>query len=178
MKEIAIVISSFLAFQAILVFPAEAGELQVDAYFNGKPATVDWVEMMEGENFNIRISIKVSSPEVVDVLLYSPGFPPDEPQPFRVVKGPSGFNQFMVISMEDSKELTWVLEPTGVWVNGVAPINLVVISEKEEKYREHFTIAKVYIKKGSDFTKYPVVLLSAVGIAGLITLLLWKKDVR
>ena len=137
--------STALLLNTNIAFAAENEYGIVNAWFNGKNATVEGFSMKISEPAEIKI--EVISKINCDVLLTLRE--PGTTKAFDVVSGPSkldGRIDNLKVDSGWSKTYTWVVTPNGAWKNGNAPINIVVEFYKgmNDKIIQ-FTIANPYI---------------------------------
>jgi len=132
--------------QIVLAEPFENDFGIVNAWYNGKEATVENVQLKVGESFEIKVEVISKIDGHVNVKLVNPLIT----ESFEVVSGPSLIDERidnLNIKSGWSETYIWIIRPTGKWTNGNAPINLFVQFTKAHDEYEHtkFTIANPYI---------------------------------
>lgn len=117
----------------------------VNAWFNGEEGTVKNVKLKIGEPSEIKVTVTSNISGNVYVKLTNPLVT----ESFRVIDGPSEIGKTIPNSGVPagwSKTYTWMVEPTGDWTNGNAPINILIsFSNKGDQKPIEFTIANPYI---------------------------------
>ena len=107
------------------VYAAENEYGIVTAWFNGKNATVEGINMKIGEPGEIKIEVISKIDGDVIIQLYEPGVT----KAFKVINGPSEIEKRIDnLNIESgwSRTYTWTVVPNGAWKNGNAPINVFV----------------------------------------------------
>jgi len=132
--------------QIVLAEPFENDFGIVNAWYNGKEATVENVQLKVGESIEIKVEVISKIDGHVNVKLVNPLIT----ESFEVVSGPSLIDERidnLNIKSGWSETYIWIIRPTGKWTNGNAPINLFVQFTKAHDEYEHtkFTIANPYI---------------------------------
>ncbi len=119
----------------------------MNAWFDGKEATVEGFNMKIGEPGEIKIEIVSKIDGDAIIQLYDPGVI----NAFKVINGPSEIEKRIDnLNIESgwTKTYTWIIAPNGAWTNGNAPINIFVkfhnIKSNDDKIIE-YTIANPYI---------------------------------
>jgi len=118
----------------------------VDAWFNGKEATVENVQLKIGEKAEVKVEVTSKINGHVIVKLINPLVT----ESYEVITGPSLIDKRIDnLNIESgwTETYVWTIKPTGKWTNGNAPINLYVqFNEAYDEYeRVQFTIANPYI---------------------------------
>ncbi len=117
----------------------------VKAWFNGKNATVEDINLKIGEPATIIVNVTSKIDGNVYVILKEPGVT----KAFNVLSGPSKQDERidnLKIESGWSKTFTWTVAPNGAWKKGNAPINLFVeFSKIKDDKKVQFTIANPYI---------------------------------
>jgi len=117
----------------------------VKAWFNGKNATVEDLNMKIGEPGEIKVEVSSKIDGDAIIQLYEPGVT----KAFKVINGPSEIEKRidnLNIQSGWTKTYTWTVAPNGAWKNGNAPINVFVQFYKGMKDNKiDFTIANPYI---------------------------------
>jgi len=117
----------------------------VKAWFNGKNATVEDLNMKIGEPGEIKVEVSSKIDGDVIIQLYEPGVT----KAFKVINGPSEIEKRidnLNIQSGWTKTYTWTVAPNDAWKNGNAPINIFVQFYKGMKDKKiDFTIANPYI---------------------------------
>ena len=118
----------------------------VNAWFNGEEATVKNIQLKVGEPVEIKVDITSKINGYISLKLINPLIT----ESYEVVSGPSNIDEWIDVSNIESgwtKSYIWVIEPTGEWTNGNAPINIFVEFGKTYNDDEHyeFTIVNPYI---------------------------------
>jgi sarcinarray family protein len=124
-------------------------------YFKDQKATVDNATLKIGEPFTIKAIVKSGKKPIhIGVKLSVSGFKSNERQPYDVVGGPCGLNQYYSKGNVASNEtiiLEWELKATDAWVGGTAPLNFDITvanaNDVSESYSVGFTIVNAYISK-------------------------------
>lgn len=144
-SKLIFIFSIALLLNTNIAFAAENEYGIVNAWFNGKNATVEDFNMKIDEPAEIKIEIISKIKGDVLLTLREPGVT----KAFNVVSGPSKFDgriDNLKIEPGWSKTYTWIVAPNGAWKNGNAPINIVVEFYKgmDDKIIQ-FTIANPFI---------------------------------
>lgn len=117
----------------------------VQAWFDGKNATVEGVQLKIGEPFDVKVEILSKIKGDVSFKLYEPGVT----RAFKVLDGPSEIEKRIdIMNVESgwSKTYTWTVVPNEAWQGGNAPLNLIVQFNKGMNNKQiDFTIANPYI---------------------------------
>ncbi|MCE8423617.1 MAG: sarcinarray family MAST domain-containing protein [Candidatus Methanoperedens sp.] len=117
----------------------------VRAWFNGKNATVENIQLKIGEPSELKIEVTSKINGNVYIKIFEPGMT----KAFDVINGPSKqderIDNLNIISGW-TRTLTWTIAPNGAWKNGNAPINIFVeFSKIKNDKKIQFTIANPYI---------------------------------
>lgn len=118
-----------------------------NAWFNGKNATVEGVQLKVGEPAEIKVEVISKINGHIFVKLTEPGVT----KAFDIINGPSNQDERidnLNIVNEWSKTFDWKIKPNGAWKKGNAPINIFVSFynlEKDSQKPIQFTIANPYI---------------------------------
>ena len=126
--------------------PMEQNYGVVNAWFNEKEATVENIQLKVGEQAEIKVDVTSKINGYISLKLTNPLVT----ESYNVVSGPSEIDEWVDVSNVESgwtNTYIWVIEPTGEWTNGNAPINIFVEFGKTYDDDEHykFTIANPYI---------------------------------
>jgi len=117
----------------------------VKAWFNGKNATVEGIDLRVDEPSEIKVTVTSKINGDVSLKLYEPGVT----RAFKVINGPSDIEKRIdILNIESgwSRTYIWTVAPNGAWKNGNAPINLIVQFNKEMENKQlDFTIANPHI---------------------------------
>lgn len=122
----------------------------VKAWFNGKNATVEGIELKVGEPSELKVEVISKINGNIYIKLYEPGFT----NAFEVINGSSAIGTTLPnsgVSDGWSRTDTWTVAPNGDWKNGNAPLNIFVQFSKIENGKKKgektidFTIANPYI---------------------------------
>ncbi len=117
----------------------------VKAWFNGKNATAEGIELKIGEPAEIKVEVVSKIDGDVSFKLYEPGVT----RAFKIIDGPSDIERWIDIqniSSGWSKTYTWTVTPSGAWKNGNAPINIFIQFNKGMKDKKiDFSIANSFI---------------------------------
>jgi len=103
----------------------------VNAWFNEKEATVENIQLKINEPTQLKIEIipkkncdvylKISNPMITEA--------------YKLESGPSEYDKYFNKDNVEINEIllySWVIKPTGDWINGNAPINIrVIFTEKD-----------------------------------------------
>ena len=136
----------FINLHSALAEPVENEYGMVDAWFDGKEATVENVQLKINEP--VEIKVKVTSKEKCHVAIYLDN--PLVTESYKVISGPSQIDKRIdALNVESgwTETYTWTVAPTGEWTMGNAPINVYVQFTKavDDKKSIEFTIANPYI---------------------------------
>ena len=136
----------FINLHLALAEPVENEYGIVDAWFDGKEATVENVQLKINEP--VEIKVKVTSKEKCHVAIYLDN--PLVTESYKVISGPSQIDKRIdALNVESgwTETYTWTVAPTGEWTMGNAPINVYVQFTKavDDKKSIEFTIANPYI---------------------------------
>ncbi len=118
----------------------------VNAWFDGKEATVKNVNLKIGEPVDIKLDVTSNISGHVFVALTNPLVT----IPYQVIEGSDIEKRIDNLNVQPnwSKTFTWKIKPNGAWTKGNAPINIFVkfynLKSKDDKIIE-FTIANPYI---------------------------------
>ncbi|MDW7777359.1 MAG: sarcinarray family MAST domain-containing protein [Methanosarcinales archaeon] len=126
--------------------PMEKNYGIVNAWFDGEEATVENIQLEVGEPVEIKVNITSKINGYISLKLTNPLVT----ESFKVVSGPSNIDEWIDISNIESgwtNTYIWVIEPTGKWTSGNAPIDIFVEFGTTYNDDEHykFTIANPYI---------------------------------
>jgi len=133
----------------IIVNAAENDYGIAKAWFNGKNATVEGVELKVGEPAEVKVEVTSKINGIVALELTEPGVT----KAFEI-NGPSKMDESIVnydVTNGWSKIYTWTITPNGAWKNGNAPLNIFVQFDEIVKGKIkgdktiQFTIANPYI---------------------------------
>jgi sarcinarray family protein len=118
----------------------------VNAWFNEKEATVENIQLKVGEPAEIKVDVTSKINGYISLKLTNPL----TTESYKVISGPSKIDEWIDVSNIESgwtNTYIWVIEPTGEWTNGNAPINIFIEFGKTYDDDEHykFTIANPYI---------------------------------
>ena len=119
----------------------------VKAWFNGKNATVEGIDLRVDEPSEIKVTVTSKINGNVHIKLLEPGIT----KAFDVISGPSKQDERidnMGVSPGWSKTFTWKIKPNGNWKNGNAPINIFISfysSNNRDQKPIEFTIANPHI---------------------------------
>ena len=149
MMKIKILIFTLFIFANLNLVIAEPIENEygiVNAWFNGKEATVENVQLKISEP--IEIKVEVTSKVKCHVATYLDN--PLVSKSYQVLSGPSEIDKRIdALNVESgwTETYTWTIAPTGEWTNGNAPINVYVqFTKAVDDYESiDFTIANPYI---------------------------------
>ncbi|MCD4845279.1 MAG: sarcinarray family MAST domain-containing protein [Methanosarcinales archaeon] len=118
----------------IIIQSCTAGENEygiVKSWYDNQPATVEGAKLKINEPVEIKVEVtsKVDA-SFIGLMLKEPGVT----KSFDVISGPSDFGEW--ISKDDIKSgwvktYTWTICPNGNWIDGNAPINIIVQFSKE-----------------------------------------------
>jgi len=136
----------FINLHLALAEPVENEYGIVDAWFDGKEATVENVQLKINEP--VEIKVKVTSKEKCHVAIYLDN--PLVTESYRVISGPSQIDKRIdALNVESgwTETYAWTVAPTGEWTMGNAPVNVYVQFTKavDDKKSIEFTIANPYI---------------------------------
>lgn len=135
----------FLIWDSQIVAGAENEYGIVKAWFNGKNATVNDIQLKIGEPSEVKIEVSSKINGNVYVKLIEPG----NTKAFDILNGPSKEDEWIDnLKIENgwSKIYTWTIAPNGAWKNGNAPINIFVeFSKIKDDKKIQFSIANPYI---------------------------------
>ena len=149
MMKIKILIFTLFIFANLNLVIAEPIENEygiVNAWFNGKEATVENVQLKISEP--IEIKVEVTSKVKCHVATYLDN--PLVSKSYQVLSGPSEIDKRIdALNVEPgwTETYTWTIAPTGEWTNGNAPINVYVqFTKAVDDYESiDFTIANPHI---------------------------------
>jgi len=149
MMKIKILIFMLFIFTNLNLVIAEPIENEygiVNAWFNGKEATVEDVQLKISEP--IEIKVEVTSKVKCHVATYLDS--PLVSKSYQVLSGPSEIDKRIdALNVESgwTETYTWTIAPTGEWTNGNAPINVYVqFTKAVDDYESvEFTIANPII---------------------------------
>ncbi len=144
MKTKIIVILLILLLHLETAVAAENDYGIVKAWFDGKNATVEGIQMKIGEPVEVKVEVISKINGDVSLKLKEPGVT----KAFNVLNGPSKTNEWIESKIESnwSRVYTWMIAPNGAWKNGNAPINIFVQFNKGMDNKiVQFTIANPYI---------------------------------
>ena len=149
MMKIKILIFTLFIFANLNLVIAEQIENEygiVNAWFNGKEATVENVQLKISEP--IEIKVEVTSKVKCHVATYLDN--PLVSKSYQVLSGPSEIDKRIdALNVEPgwTETYTWTIAPTGEWTNGNAPINVYVqFTKAVDDYESiDFTIANPII---------------------------------
>ena len=132
--------------QNVLAEPVEKEYGSINAWFNGKEATVENIQLKINEPAEIKVEI-ISN---IDGNIHFELTNPLVTESYKVIDGPSLIDERIdVFNVEPKWTNTyiWMVEPTGDWTNGNAPINIFVQFHKgiNEDETVEFTIANPHI---------------------------------
>ncbi len=117
----------------------------VRAWFDGKNATVNNVQLKIGEFAEVKVEVISKIKGDASIKLKEPGVT----KAFNFISGPSKEEEWITNMNVDSgwsKIYVWTLSPNGEWKNGNAPINILVQFNKGMIDKTiQFTIANPYI---------------------------------
>ncbi len=130
----------------VIAEPIEKEYGIVNAWFNGKEATVENVQLTISEP--IEIKVEVTSKVKCHVATYLES--PLVSKSYQVLSGPSEIDKRIdALNVESgwTETYTWTIAPTGEWINGNAPINVYVqFTKAVDDYESiDFTIANPII---------------------------------
>jgi sarcinarray family protein len=136
----------FANLNLVIAEPIEKEFGIVNAWFNGKEATVENVQLKISEP--IEIKVEVTSKVKCHVATYLDS--PLVSKSYQVLSGPSEIDKRIdALNVEPgwTETYTWTIAPTGEWTNGNAPINVYVqFTKAVDDYESiDFTIANPYI---------------------------------
>ena len=131
--------------QNALAEPEENDFGIVNAWYNGQEATVKNIYLDVNEQAELKVEIipkkdcdiyvKISNPMVTEA--------------YRIKSGPSEYDSYFSnknVKVHENLTFFWIIEPTGDWTNGNAPINVrVSFAERDIQMPIEFTIANPYI---------------------------------
>ena len=144
--------------QNVLAEPVEKEYGSINAWFNGKEATVENIQLKINEPAEIKVEI-ISN---IDGNIHFELTNPLTTESYEVIDGPSLIDERIDVFNVEPKwtnTYTWVVEPTGDWTNGNAPINIFVQFHKGINDDEtiEFTIANPHIldEQYSGFNIFP-----------------------
>jgi len=136
----------FANLNLVIAEPIENEYGIVNAWFNGKEATVENVQLKISEP--IEIKVEVTSKVKCHVATYLDN--PLVSKSYQVLSGPSEIDKRIdALNVEPgwTETYTWTIAPTGEWTNGNAPINVYVqFTKAVDDYESiDFTIANPHI---------------------------------
>ena len=131
--------------QNALAEPEENDFGIVNAWYNGQEATVKNIYLDVNEQAELKVEIipkkdcdiyvKISNPMVTEA--------------YRIKSGPSEYDSYFSkknVKAHENLTFFWIIEPTGDWTNGNAPINVrVSFAERDIQMPIEFTIANPHI---------------------------------
>ncbi len=133
----------FLNFQIVEGAENEYGIVR--AWFNGRNATINDVQLKIGESAEVKVEVISKIKGDASLMLREPGVT----KVFDVLDGPSKEEEWLTnMNIESgwSKTYTWIVAPNGAWKGGNAPLNIVVQFNKGMNDKKiQFTIANPYI---------------------------------
>ena len=139
-----ILILTVLSFNFQIVAGAENEYGIVKAWFNGRNATVNDIQLKIGESAEVKVEVISKIKGDASLILREPGVT----NAFDVLDGPSKEEWLTNMNIEPgwSKTYTWTVVPNGAWKGGKAPLNIVVQFNKGMTDKKiQFTIANPYI---------------------------------
>ena len=140
-----ILILTVLSLNFQIVAGAENEYGIVGAWFNGRNATVNDVQLKIGESAEVKVEVISKIKGDASLMLREPGVT----KAFDVLDGPSKEEEWLTnMNIESgwSKTYTWTVVPNGAWKGGKAPLNIVVQFNKGMTDKKiQFTIANPYI---------------------------------
>ncbi|CAG0989031.1 hypothetical protein METP2_02460 [Methanosarcinales archaeon] len=135
----------FLLCDSQIVAGAENEYGIVKAWFNGKNATVNDIQLKIGEPSEVKIEVTSKINGNVYIKIIEPG----NTKAFDILNGPSKEDEWidnLKIETGWSKTYTWTIAPNGAWKNSNAPINIFVeFSKIKDDKKIQFSIANPYI---------------------------------
>jgi sarcinarray family protein len=141
--SILILIVLFLNFQIVTGAENEYGIVR--AWFNGKNATANDVQLKIGEPAEVKVEVISKIKGDASIKLKEPGVT----KAFDVLGGPSKEEEWLTnMNIESgwSKTYTWTVAPNDAWKGGNAPLNIVIQFNKGMNDKTiQFTIANPYI---------------------------------
>ena len=141
--SILILIVLFLNFQIVTGAENEYGIVR--AWFNGKNATANDVQLKIGEPAEVKVEVISKIKGDASIKLKEPGVT----KAFDVLGGPSKEEEWLTnMNIESgwSKTYTWTVAPNDAWKGGNAPLNIVVQFNKGMNDKTiQFTIVNPYI---------------------------------
>lgn len=133
----------FLNFQIVTGAENEYGIVR--AWFNGKNATANDVQLKIGEPAEVKVEVISKIKGDASIKLKEPGVT----KAFDVLGGPSKEEEWLTnMNIESgwSKIYTWTVAPNDAWKGGNAPLNIVVQFNKGMNDKTiQFTIVNPYI---------------------------------
>jgi len=141
-----VVLIIFININLATAEPMEKDYGIVNAWFDEEEATVENIQLKVGEPVEIKVDITSKINGYISLKLTNPLVT----ESYKVVSGPSNIDEWIDISNIESgwtNTYIWVIEPTGEWTSGNAPIDIFVEFGKTYNDDEHykFTIANPYI---------------------------------
>jgi len=136
----------FTNLNLVIAEPMENEYGIVNAWFNGKEATVEDVQLKISEPTEIKVEVTSKVKCHVATYLDSPLVS----KSYQVLSGPSEIDKRIdALNVESgwTETYTWTIAPTGEWTNGNAPINVYVqFTKAVDDYESiEFTIANPHI---------------------------------
>jgi sarcinarray family protein len=133
----------------IIIQISTAGENEygiVKAWYDNQPATVVGADLKINEPVEIKVEVTSKIDGIICILLHEPGVT----KSFDVISGPSDFEKWVIeydIESGGVKAYTWTICPNGNWIDGNAPINIVVqfIKEINDNQIIQFSVANPHI---------------------------------
>ena len=117
----------------------------VNAWYNDKEATVENIKLKVYEPAELKVEIKLKK----DCDVYLKISNPMVTKAYKIYSGPSDYDEYFNKEKVGANEIltySWIIKPTGDWINGNAPINIrVIFTEKDIQLPIEFTIATPYI---------------------------------
>jgi len=117
----------------------------VNAWYKGIEGTVENIQLKINEPAELKVEITAKKECDVFIKISNPLIT----EAYHIESGPSEYDKYFNKKSVEANEIltySWVIKPTGDWVNGNAPINVrVIFTEKEIQMPIEFTIVNPYI---------------------------------
>ena len=140
-----ILILSVIQICPVFAEPVENEYGIVNAWYNDNEATVENVTLKINEPAEIKIQITSKIEGDLAFLLTNPMLT----KPYYTIEGPSEFEEWFIeyeVGPSWTKTYVWKIAPNDKWINGNAPINVLVqINDGMDYKKIQFTIANPYI---------------------------------
>jgi sarcinarray family protein len=117
----------------------------INAWLNGKEATVENIQLKINEPAELKVEIILKK----DCDVYLKISNPMITEAYKIESGPSDYDKYFSKEKVEANEIltySWIIKPTGDWTDGNAPINIrIIFTKKEIQMPIEFTIANPYI---------------------------------